>query len=106
MINYMNVGDESINEIRLHGNHVADIVYCVDCHYASTKSTGRLYARDIILATKEELRSLDHSTLAESARIYYGVVHVDKVYIGSDYQEQAEQNSLDVVEKSDMYFKG
>ncbi|AUV63131.1 hypothetical protein Sf24_gp122 [Shigella phage Sf24] len=49
MIYCMNIGDSDIKEIKLHGNHHANIVYCNKFEFGHEK-LGFLYCNDVIVA--------------------------------------------------------
>lgn len=46
MIYCMNIGDSDIKEIKLHGNHHANIVYCNKFEFGHEK-LGFLYCNDV-----------------------------------------------------------
>lgn len=105
MIYCMNIGDSDIKEIKLHGNHHANIVYCNKFEFGHEK-LGVLYCNDVIVMDKKKLDELDRESLNENDRIYYGTLKVYNAYLsGKKESLNAENESgfTETISDSDIY---
>lgn len=102
MINPMNVGDSSIKEITLHGNHYAEILYALDV-ILDPNADGVLVCEDSFLGKENVDKALMNlECLNYNDRVYQGVVRVRDFYIG-DKNEQAERGVNETEEPADIY---
>lgn len=110
MINPMNVSDKDIDKFYLHGEHIADKVYCHDVVY-DQKYDGILIVDDIIVGlTDKDIDALNVKELSVYDRLYYGTVYVKcvktktgEVVLGTDESGLATNAK---VETEDFYGQG
>jgi hypothetical protein len=105
MINPMNVGDKSIKNSYLHGNHYVGVVYCKDLLVGDAKASGYLYCDDVVIMSEDDLKELDLSKLNRNDRIYYGTLHVTDAIFKNEEGEYAkiESRSVEIESPEDFY---
>lgn len=105
MINPMNIGDKSIKNSYLHGNHYVGVVYCKDLFAGDNKASGCLYCDDVVIMPEDELKELDLSKLNHNDRIYYGTLHVtDAIFKNEEGEYEKIESRVGETESPEDFY--